>query len=109
MPKFKIALQKNLIQVDDILVLIIGDTLYHGQVLCSPVYTLVSIQYGKVSGLFIVNRYSHLVRDIEKILVPGHSELDFFNIKPLKIHAIILRYQQSTLEFRHEENIVFQC
>ena len=58
----------------EIIVLITGDTLCHDQIICSDIYALVSMQYGKVSCLFIVNSYSNLVRDIEKILFQGHSE-----------------------------------
>ena len=91
-----------------ILVLLIVDTLCHGQVLCSSVYSIVIVYHGKVSCLFIVNGDRHLVRDIEDILVSGHSEGVLCILKYLDLHGMILSYQQSELEVRHEDTSYFQ-
>ena len=60
--KFKIKLQKDITQVGEILILITGDKYCHGQGLCSAIYDLISIQYGKLSFLLIVNGDKRLVR-----------------------------------------------
>ena len=46
------------------MVLLTGDTPYHGQGLCSSVHALLSMHYGKVSCLFTVDGDRHLVREL---------------------------------------------
>ena len=74
MHKFKIPLQKELLQVGEIMVIITGDTLCHGQVICSALYALVIMQHQNVSCLFIVNGDNNMIREIEDRIVPGHRE-----------------------------------
>ena len=102
--KFKIPLYKDLLQVDEIMVLISVDTSYHIQGIRSSVYALVIMHHGKVSFIIIVNSDGHLVRELEDIRVPGHGEGALFKIKSLEIHGIILRSQDSALEVSHEDN-----
>ena len=64
MPKFKIPLNKDLIQLSEVLVLLSGDTSCHIQGLRSAVYDFVSIQHEKVSFMLIVTVDRHLVRDL---------------------------------------------
>ena len=85
MPKFKITLQKELLQEGEVMVLLTGDTSCHIQGLHSTVYALFSIQHGKVSFLLKVNIDRHLDRDNKEILVPGHSEGDVWILKSLDI------------------------
>ena len=61
-PKFKTPLQKELLQVGEVLFLLTGDTSCHIQGLSSAVYAIVSMQHGELSCLLIVNGYCHLVR-----------------------------------------------
>ena len=92
----------------EVLVPLAGDKSCNIQGLCSAVYGLLSIHHGKPSCLLIVNGDRCLVRDIEDILVPGHFGGAFFIFKPLELHEIILRYQESALEASHEETSAFQ-
>ena len=55
MPKFKMPLRKDLLQVSEIMVLLTGDTSFHGQGLCSALYALLSMQHSKLGCVFIVN------------------------------------------------------
>ena len=48
MNKFKIPLQKDILQVGEILILITGDIPCPIQVLFSSAYSLISIQHGKM-------------------------------------------------------------
>ena len=80
-PKFKMPLQKELLQEGEILVLLAGDTSFHVQVLCSDLYTIVNMHHEKVSCMFIVNGDMPLVRDIEDRIFPDHSEGDFWILK----------------------------
>ena len=73
MYKFKMTLQKELLQVGDILILLTGDTYCHGQGLFSSVYAILIMYHGNLGCMFIATGDMHLVRDIENILVPGHS------------------------------------
>ena len=72
MPKFKMPLKKELIYMGEVLVLITGNTSFHGQLLLSTVYALVTMQHWKVGCLLLVNYDRHLVRDLEYRLLPGH-------------------------------------
>ena len=83
------------------MVILTGDTFYHGQKLCSAVYDLVSMQHGNVGFLLILNGDIHRVRNLEAILVPGHSEEAFCLLKSLEIHGMVLRGYQYALEVRH--------
>ena len=65
MPKFKIPLQKEILQVGEFLVLLTGDTSCHIQGLQSTVYALVIIHYGKVSCLLVVDGNRHLGIELE--------------------------------------------
>ena len=93
MPKFKIALHKEIVKVGEILVLLTVDTHCHGQGLCSSVYDLVSMQHGKVVFLFIANCDRHLVRRLEEILVTVHIEGAFYIINSLDLHEMRRRTQ----------------
>ena len=73
MTNFKIPLQKELLQVGDILILLTGDAYCHGQVIFSSVYAILIMYHGNLGCMFIATGYMHLFRDIEIILVPGHS------------------------------------
>ena len=73
MPKFKVPLHKDLLQVSKVLVLLNGDTSFHSHGLCSAVYAIVSMQHGKVICLIIVNGDRHLVRELEDRLFPGYD------------------------------------
>ena len=83
------------------MVILTGDTFCNGQKLCSAVYDLVSMQHGNVGFLLILNGDIHRVRNLEAILVPGHSEEAFCLLKSLEIHDMVLRGQHSALEVRH--------
>ena len=48
MPKFKMPLQKKLLQVGEVMVLINGDTCCHGQGIYSDVYVILIMQKGRV-------------------------------------------------------------
>ena len=93
MNKFKIPLQKDILQVREVLVIIDGEKSCNDQGLCSSGYALVSIQHGSVGCLFIVNGDKQLVRELDYILVPCHSEGAFWIIKSLNPHGIITRAQ----------------
>ena len=58
--------------------------------------------------MFIFNGNMNLVRELEDILLPRHSEGAFWIFKYLEFNKIILRYQQYVLEVRHEETSDFQ-
>ena len=90
------------------MVLLTVDTSCHIQVLCIDVYALISMHHGKVSCLIIVNGDSHLVRELENGLVTGHGEGALWFLKSLELHEIILRAQDSALDFSHEEVSAFQ-
>ena len=62
--KFKIKLQKELLQVGEVLLLLAGDISCHNQGPLSDIYDLVHMQHGKVSCLIKVNGDMHLVRDL---------------------------------------------
>ena len=64
MPKFKIPLHKDLLQLGEVMVILIGDTSCHGQGLRSAVYAIVSMHHGKVHCLLIFNGDMHLVREL---------------------------------------------
>ena len=55
MLKFKILLQKEILQVVEVLVLLTSDTSFISQGLLISIYALVSIHHGKVSCLLLVN------------------------------------------------------
>ena len=74
MPKFKVPLQKYIIQVGEVLVLLTSHTSYHGQGIYSAVYDIVSIHHGTVGCLFIVIGDRHLSRELEERLVQVHGE-----------------------------------
>ena len=57
--------------------------------------------------MLTVNGDSHFVRYLEDRIFPVHGKGDFWLIKSLDIHEIILRDQQSTLEVRHEDTSAF--
>ena len=67
----------------------------------------MSIQHGKMGCILIVNGDIHLARELEYRPFPGHVKGDFWIIKSLELHEIILRDQQSALEVRNEETIAF--
>ena len=110
MPNFKILLQKEILQVGEVLVLLTGDTTCHSQVLRSDVYDLVRMLYGngKVRFLIIVNDDMHLVINIEYRLVPTLGEGALCLLKSLDLHEMILRDQESALEVRHKDTSIFQ-
>ena len=85
-----------------VLVVLTGDTSCHGQGLCSAVYSLVSMHHGMVGCIFVVNGDMHLLRELGEIIVPGHGQVNFWLIKYLELHDIILRAKQFELEVRHE-------
>ena len=58
--------------------------------------------------MLIVSGDRQLVREIDDRLVPGHGEGDFWILKSLDIHEMIMRAQESTLEVRHEDNSSLQ-
>ena len=62
MTKFKVALQKELLQVDKVLVILTGDTSFHSQGLHSAINDLVIMQHRKVSCILTVNGDMHLFR-----------------------------------------------
>ena len=97
MNKFKVPLQKELIQVGKVLVILTGDTSYHYQGLRSAVYAILRMKYGSVSCILIVKGNRHLVRDLEDRLVPGHGEVALCILKSLDLHEMILRAQESPL------------
>ena len=59
------------------------------------------MQRGNVGFLLLLNDNWHLVRNLEAILVPGHSEEAFCLLKSLEIHGMVLRGYQYALEVRH--------
>ena len=65
-------IQKELLQVSEVLILFTGETSYHSQVLRSAIYSLVIIHNGKVGFMLIVNGDRHLIKELEDRLVPGH-------------------------------------
>ena len=86
MLKFKIPLQKDILQVGEVMVILAGDTSCHRQGLRSAVYALVIMQNGKAIFLLIMNGDRNLARDIEERLVPGHGEEAFWILNYLDIH-----------------------
>ena len=64
MTKFKVTLNKELHQVSEVLFILTGNTYCHIQVLCSYVYSLVSMHHVKVGCLLIVNGGMHLVKEL---------------------------------------------
>ena len=92
----------------EVLVLLTGDTSCDIQGLRSSENSIISIQHGKVSCMVIVSVNRHLIRYLENRLSPGHFEVAFWIIKSLGIHEIILRYQESALGVRHEDNSALQ-
>ena len=66
------------------------------------------MQNRKLVCLFIVNCDMHLVRDIEDRLVPSHSEGDFWLLKSLELHEMILRAQKYALEVMDGDTSAFQ-
>ena len=62
MTKFKVALQKELLQVDKVLVILTGDTSFRRQLIHSAINDLVSMQHGKVSCILTLNGDMHLFR-----------------------------------------------
>ena len=64
MAKFIVPLQKDLLQVGEVLFLITGGTSCLIQVILSDVYDLVIMQHGRVVCMRIVNGDRHLVMDI---------------------------------------------
>ena len=64
MPKSKIQLNKELIQLGEVLFLLYGDTSCHRQGLYSDIYDLVIMQNGKVGFMLIVTGDKHLVREL---------------------------------------------
>ena len=107
-PKFKVSLQKEFLQLGEVMVILTGDTSCHIQGLCIDEYDLVSMQHEKVSCLLIVNGDSHLVRDIEDRLVSDHSEGALWVLKSLELHEMIMRDEDYALEVRHEDTSDFQ-
>ena len=93
MPKFKIPLQKELLQVGEVLVLLTCDTSCHIQGLCSAVYALLRMKYGKVICMLIDNGDKYLFINIENRLIPGHSEGVFRILKYFDIYKMTLRDQ----------------
>ena len=93
MPKCKVPLYKKLIQLGEVLFLIGGDTSCHSQVLHSDVYSLLTMQHWRSSCFLIVNGDRHLVRELEDRLVQGRGEGEFWIIKSLDIHEMILSDQ----------------
>ena len=77
MTKFKAPLQKEILQVGEVMVLLTSDTSYYSQGLHSAVFTLVRIQHGKVSCMLTVNGDIHLARDLEDRIFLGHDEVAF--------------------------------
>ena len=57
--------------------------------------------HGNISCLIIVNGDRRLVRYFEDGILLGHSEGDFWILKYLDLHEMILRAQESTLEVSH--------
>ena len=110
MPNFKILLQKEILQVGEVMVLLTGDTPCHIQGLRSAVYDLVIMLHGngKVRFLIIVNDDMHLFIDLEYRLVPVLGEVALCLLKSLGLHEMILRDQESELEVRHEDTSTFQ-
>ena len=107
-PKSKMPLQKELLQVGEVLVLLTDDTSCHGQGICIYVYSIVIMHHGKVGCMLIVNGNMHLVRDIEDRIVPGTGEGALWILKSLDTHEMIPRDQNYALEVRHEYTIAFQ-
>ena len=64
MPKSKIQLNKELIQLGEVLFLLYGDTSCHIQGLYSDIYDLIIMQHGKVGFMLIVTGDKHLVREL---------------------------------------------
>ena len=95
--------------MSEVLFLLTDEKSYHGQELCSAIYSLVSMQHSKMGCLLIVNDNRHLFRELEYILVIGHSEGALWLLKSLELHEIILRDQQSALDFRHEDTSTFHA
>ena len=90
MPKFKVPLQKDILQVGEVMV---GYTSFYIQGIQISIHDLVSMQHGKVGCLLIVNSARHLLIYLEDILVLGHGEGPFYILKYLELHKIILRDQ----------------
>ena len=61
MPKFKMPLSKELLQMVEVVFLLSSDTSCHIQVLHSSVYDIIIMHRGKVSCLLIVNCDRYLV------------------------------------------------
>ena len=93
MTKFKMPLQKEFLQVGEVLVILTGEKSCHSQGLHSAVYALVSMYYGEVTCLLMVNGDGHLFRELEYRLVPGHVERSVWILKSLELHEIIMRDQ----------------
>ena len=51
----------------------------------------VSMHYGKVIFLIVVNGDRHLFRELEDRLILGHGGVDFLIIKDLELHEMILK------------------
>ena len=108
MPKFKSPLQKEILQVGEVLFILTGDTYCHVQRLISSLYSILSMHHEKLGCLLIVNGDRSLVRDIEDRLVPDHIEGALWIINYLDLHEIILRDQQYALEVIPKDTSVFQ-
>ena len=92
----------------EVLVLLTGDKPCHSKVLCSAIYYPVRMKHGNMSSLIIVNGDMNLIRDLEERLVPGQGEGEFWLLKYLELHEMILKTQESELEVRHEDTSAFQ-
>ena len=89
MTKFKVALQKELLQVDKFLVILTGDTSFHSQGIHISINDLVSMQHEKVSCILTLNGDMHLFRELDDRLYPCHGEGAFWLLQYLDLHEMI--------------------